>query len=73
MPVLEDNPKTNVPILTDADELLDVKSNEPDPNDLLDVTVAIPKPKTPNSGQLVYKEIGLNGSFSFNKKISSRK
>lgn len=69
VPVLEDNPKTNVPILTDADELLDVKSNEPDPNDLLDVTVAIPKPKTPNAGQSVYNEIGLNGSFTFNKKI----
>lgn len=69
VPVIEDTPKTNVSILTDADELLDVKSNEPDPNDLLDIKVATPKPKIPNAGHLVNNEIGLNGSFSFNKKV----
>lgn len=67
--VIKDTPKTNVPILTDTDELLDVKSNEPDPNDLLDIKVATPKPKIPNAGQSVNNEIGLNGSFSFNKKV----
>ena len=69
VPVIKDTPKTNVPILTDADELLDVKSNEPDPNDLLDIKVPTPKPKIPNAGHLVNNEIGLNGSFSFNKKV----
>jgi hypothetical protein len=69
VPVIKEAPKTNVPVLTDADELLDVKSNEPDSNDLLDVKVSIPKPKLPNAGQSVYNEIGLNGNFSFNKKV----
>lgn len=36
---------------------------------MLDITVTIPKPKTPNAGQSIYNEIGLNGAFSFNKKI----
>ena len=69
IPLIKDQPKTTVPILTDADELLVIKSNEPNPNDLLDITVAIPKPKTPNAGQSIYNEIGLNGEFTFNKKI----
>ena len=69
IPLIKEQPKTNVPILTDADELLVIKSNEPNPNDLLDITVSIPKPKTPNAGQSITKEIGLNGEFTFNKKI----
>jgi hypothetical protein len=69
VPIIKDKPKTNVPILNDADELLDVKSNEPNPNDLLDITFSFPKPKVPNAGQLVNNEIGLNGNFSFNKKV----
>lgn len=69
IPLIKDEPKPAVPILTDADELLEIKSNEPNPNDLLDITVSIPKPKTPNAGQSVYNEIGLNGEFTFNKKI----
>ncbi|PZO30225.1 MAG: hypothetical protein DCF13_04015 [Flavobacteriaceae bacterium] len=69
IPLIKDQPKTNVPILTDADELLVIKSNEPNPDDLLDITVAIPKPKTPNAGQSITNEIGLNGEFTFNKKI----
>lgn len=68
-PISKDKPKTNVPIITDTDDLLDIKSNEPDPNDLLDITVSIPKPKIPNAGQAIYNEIGLNGEFTYNKKI----
>jgi hypothetical protein len=67
--LIKEQPKTNVPILTDADELLVIKSNEPNPIDLLDITVSIPKPKTPNAGQSISNEIGLNGEFTFNKKI----
>ncbi|WP_439554403.1 hypothetical protein [Flavobacterium macrobrachii] len=69
IPLIKEQPKTNVPILTDADELLVIKSNEPNPNDLLDITVSIQKPKTPNAGQSISNEIGLNGEFTFNKKI----
>jgi len=69
IPLIIDKPKPAVPILTDTDELLEIKSNEPNPNDLLDITVSIPKPNTPNAGQSVYNEIGLNGEFTFNKKI----
>jgi len=69
IPLIKEQPKTNVPILTDADELLVIKSNEPNPNDLLDITVSIQKPKTPNAGQSITNEIGLNGEFTFNKKI----
>ncbi|MCZ8091841.1 hypothetical protein [Flavobacterium sp.] len=69
IPLIKKQPKTNVPILTDADELLVIKSNEPNPNDLLDITVSIQKPKTPNAGQSITNEIGLNGEFTFNKKI----
>jgi hypothetical protein len=69
IPLIKEQPKTNVPILTDADELLVIKSNEPNPDDLLDITVSIQKPKTPNAGQSITNEIGLNGEFTFNKKI----
>lgn len=69
VPIIENPIKTNVPIITNTDDLLDIKSNEPDPNDLLDITVSIPKPKIPNAGQAIYNEIGLNGEFTFNKKI----
>jgi hypothetical protein len=69
VPLLEDKPKAKVPLLTDMDDLLEIKSNEPDPNDLLDIKVPVVKPAVPNAGQQVGKEIGLNGSFTFNKKI----
>ena len=69
IPLIKDKPKTTVPILTDKDELLEIKSNEPNPNDLLDISLSVPKPKTPNAGQQIYNEIGLNGDFTFNKKI----
>ena len=69
IPLIKDKPKTTVPILTDTDELLEIKSNEPNPNDLLDISLSVPKPKTPNAGQQIYNEIGLNGDFTFNKKI----
>ena len=69
LPLLEDKPKAKVPLLTDMDDLLEIKSNEPDPNDLLDIKVPVVKPAVPNAGQQVGKEIGLNGSFTFNKKI----
>ena len=66
---IKEKPKTNVPLLSDADDLLDIKSNEPNQNDLLDITIAISQPKIPNAGQQVFNEIGLNGNFTFNKKI----
>ena len=69
VPLLEDKPKAKVPLLTDMDDLLEIKSNEPDPKDLLDIKVPVVKPAVPNAGQQVGKEIGLNGSFTFNKKI----
>jgi hypothetical protein len=53
------NSKANVPRL-----------DEPDPNDLLDVTFPAPRPTVPNAGKRVFDEIGLTGSFTFNKKIS---
>jgi hypothetical protein len=68
VPIIKDKPKTNVPIITD-DDLLEIKSNEPDPNDLLDITVPVAKPASPNAGQQIGKEIGLTGNFTFNKKV----
>lgn len=70
IPIIKEGPKTNVPIIKEEDDLLPINSNEPNPNDLLDIVVNIPKPKQSNAGKEIYNEIGLNGNFSFNKKIT---
>lgn len=55
-------PKTNTPQVPLVDN--------PDPNDLLDIKVPSTQPLAPNAGDLVYQEIPLNGSYSFNKKLT---
>ncbi len=68
VPLIEDKPKTYVPIITE-DDLLEIRGNEPDPNDLLDINVPVEKPASPNAGQQIGKEIALTGNFTFNKKV----
>jgi len=42
----------------------------PDPNDLLEIQFPPAANLTPNAGDLVFKEIPLTGSYSFNKKLT---
>lgn len=70
--IIKENPKTNVPILTDADaDLLPITSNEPTENELLDIVSSQNNAtiKTFNAGTNVYDKIGLQSTFTFNKKV----
>ena len=59
VPLIKDDPKPRVPLL-----------DEPHESDLLDITFKGERPKLPNAGKKVFDEIGMNGTFTFNKKIS---
>jgi hypothetical protein len=61
--------QTKVPILTDADDLLDIKSNEPNPKDLLDINVPVATVKLPNAGTNVFDKLTLKSNYTFNKKF----
>lgn len=50
VPLLEDKPKAKVSLLTDMDDLLEIKSNEPDPNDLLDIKIPVANLPYPMQG-----------------------
>ncbi len=58
VPLIKDGPKPRVPLL-----------DEPQESDLLDITFKGERPKLPNAGKKVFDVIGMNSTFTFNKKI----
>lgn len=80
-----DEPKPYIPLIEDprqhdllpdrsknytADELLEIKYKEPNPDDLLDISFPKTASSAPNAGQGVFDTKELGDVFTFNKKIS---